>query len=78
MSYEYNSLGIKPSAMASYTMHRPSLYGSNTTPSRRRSEPKPFKTGIQALSLFDLRKLCFDKDPEAIEEYTRRTWSGEV
>ena len=75
MSYDFtptHHIGYTPQgSLITGTRH-----GAST--SKRRAAIKPFKTGIQALSLFDLRKLCFDKDPEAIEEYTRRTWAGEV
>ena len=76
MSYELNSLGLRPHEMASYKMHRPSLYGGSTAPTRR--QPKSYKTGIKALSLNDLRQLCFAKDPEALAEYNRRFDLGEV
>lgn len=78
MSYEYNSLGIKPSDMANYKMHRPSLYGSSTTaaPVRRRAKQKTYLTGIKALSMPDLRRLCRAKDAEAIAEYERRIGLG--
>ena len=75
MSYEYNSLGLKPSEMASYTMHRPSLYGNKISYRSRKQKP-PKKYGLQALSLYDLKQLCFSKDPEAIKEYERRLFSG--
>ena len=77
MSYEYNSLGLKPSEMASYVMHRPSLYG-NKISYRSKKQKQPKKYGLQALSLYDLKTLCFAKDPEAIKEYERRLFSGEL
>jgi len=77
MSYEYNSLGLKPSEMASYTMHRPSLYGNKISYRTKQQKP-PKKYGLQALSLYDLKALCFSKDQEAIKEYERRLFSGEL
>jgi len=77
MSYEYNCLGLKPSEMASYTMHRPSLYGIKISGQNRKPK-QPKKYGLQALSLYDLKQLCFAKDPEAIKEYERRLFSGEL
>ena len=41
---------------------------------RKAIKPKP--NGLQALSLHELRKLCFAKDTPAIAEYERRLWNG--
>ena len=73
MSYLYNSLGIKPGDMASYSMHRPSLYGAASHAPKAKPQ---HKQGLTALSAHDLRKLCFAKDVAAIAEYERRVWAG--
>jgi len=74
MSYLYNSLGIKPGDMASYSMHRPSLYGGGSY--AQKAKPAQ-KHGLEALSAHDLKKLCFAKDVAAIAEYERRVWKNE-